>query len=101
VQQLPVGEWRRAFTRNWDPKRDFAFALLHAERLTMLLADEMVAEILLEQAKRHPERRELCERHLERAEPRCRHLADEIAAVGSRLLAELRGPGNAAARAAG
>jgi 3-(methylthio)propanoyl-CoA dehydrogenase len=89
VQQLPFGQWPKAFTKSWDPKRDFAFALLHAERLTRLLSDETVAVLLLEQAKRHPDRGELLERHLERAEPRCRHLHDEITTTGRRLLTRL------------
>ena len=58
--------------KEWDPKRDFALAMLHAERLTRLLADEAIAELLLEQAKAHPERRELLERWLDRAELRGR-----------------------------
>ena len=87
-----------AFLRNWDPKRDFACAMLHAERLTRLLADEAVAELLLEQAKAHPERRELLERWLERAEPRCRHLLDEITSTGDRLLGKLRGEASGSRR---
>jgi hypothetical protein len=91
LQGRPLTEWPRAIFRNWDPKRDFAFALLHAERLTRLLADELVGETLLEQARLHPDRRELCERWLDRAEPRCRYLHDEITTTGARLLADLRG----------
>jgi hypothetical protein len=85
----PVTDWPRALLRNWNPKRDFAYALLHAERLTRLLADEAIGEVLLAQARRHPERRELCDRYLERAEPRCRFLHDEITTTGQRLLDQL------------
>ncbi|MCB9564792.1 MAG: acyl-CoA dehydrogenase family protein [Kofleriaceae bacterium] len=85
----PLTEWPRAFLKNWDPKRDFAFAMLHAERLIRILADEAVAELLLAQARKHPERREVLERWLERAEPRSRFLADEIATTGDRLLGSL------------
>lgn len=85
----PVASWRRELTRGWDPKRDFALAMLHAERLTRLLADEAIAEILLEQARRHPERRELLERYLDRALPRARFLRDEITSTGRRLLRQL------------
>ena len=70
--------------------------MLHAERLTRILVDEAVAELLLEQAKKHPERRDVLERWLERAEPRCRHLVDEITSTGDRLLAKLRGEAVAA-----
>jgi 3-(methylthio)propanoyl-CoA dehydrogenase len=97
----PLSEWPSALLSSWDPKRDFAVALLHAERLTRMLADELVAEVLLEQAERHPERAELCERWLERAEPRCRFLYDEITTTGSRLLARLAEEEEPEARAAG
>ena len=30
----PIPTWPKAFLQNWDPKRDFSFALLHAENLT-------------------------------------------------------------------
>ena len=89
----PISAWPKAFLENWDPKRDFAYAMLHAERLTRLLADELVCETLLTQAKKHPERRELLERYLERAETRVRFLHDEITTTGDRLLAQLRGEG--------
>ena len=82
-------EWPRRFLKNWNPKRDFAYAMLHAERLTRLLADEAIAELLLRQAKQHPERRDVLERHLERAEPRARFLLDEITSSGERLLKKL------------
>jgi len=91
LQGTKLTEWPRAFTKNWDPKRDFAYAMLHAERLTRMLADEAVCKLLLEQARRHPERREVLEAYLDRAEPRCRHLHDQITATGQRLLDKLRG----------
>lgn len=81
--------WSRQLLTNWDPKRDFSFALLHAERLTRILCDELVAEVLLAQARRDPERRPLLERHLERAEPRTRFLLDEISSTGYAVLAQL------------
>jgi hypothetical protein len=86
---------RRPFWRSplgdWDPRTDFACAKLHAERLTRLLADEQIAEILLAQAGRHPERRAVLERYLERAEPRARWLHEEITSTGQRLLNRLSG----------
>src|SRR5690606_15597666 len=57
--ERPITEWPEAFLKNWNPKRDFAFALLHAERLTRILFDEADAELLWEQARRHPERRDV------------------------------------------
>jgi alkylation response protein AidB-like acyl-CoA dehydrogenase len=92
----PIAEWPRAFLKNWDPKKDFAYAMLHAERLTKILADEAVAELLLKQARKDPARRDVLERWLDRAEPRSRFLADEITSTGDRLLATLAEPQAAA-----
>lgn len=96
---VPVTEWRDALTKQWDPKRDFALAMLHAERLIRLLADEAIAEILLDQAKAHPERREVCERWLDRCEIRDRALLEEITTTGERMLARLAPQGETAAAA--
>jgi alkylation response protein AidB-like acyl-CoA dehydrogenase len=85
----PMADWTDELTKNWDPKRDFAFAMLHAERLIQLLCDTLIAELLLAQAKQHPERAELLERHLEKAEPRARYLHDQITTTGQRLLEKL------------
>jgi hypothetical protein len=90
LADMPVSSWRAAMTKEWDPKRDFALAMLHAERLTRILADEAVAELLLEQARRHPERREVLERWLDRAELRSRALYEEITTTGGRILASLK-----------
>jgi hypothetical protein len=84
--------WSPALLTQWDPKRDFSYALLHAERLTRLLADEVIVEVLLEQSRRHPERRIWLERYLERAEPRARFLHDEITTTGQRLVQSLETP---------
>jgi hypothetical protein len=45
--------------------------------------------VLLEQAKKDPERARCSSAWLERAEPRCRYLYDEIQSRGQRLLDEL------------
>jgi alkylation response protein AidB-like acyl-CoA dehydrogenase len=86
---VPLSEWRRTLTESWDPKRDFALAMLHAERLTRLMADEQIVEILLDQAKAHPERRALVGRYLDRAELRARALHEEITTTGARILESL------------
>ena len=97
----PIAEWSDELTKNWDPKRDFAYAMLHAERLIQLLGETTIAEILLEQAKKHPERTEVLERHLERAEPKARYLHDQITTTGQRLLEKLSPEaGEAASQAA-
>jgi alkylation response protein AidB-like acyl-CoA dehydrogenase len=100
--KAPLASLPEAVLKQWNPRRDFPFALLHAERLTRLRADEEIASILADQARRHPERRPLLERYLERALPRAAFLYDEITSTGKRLLAELaaRGePGDGAASA--
>jgi alkylation response protein AidB-like acyl-CoA dehydrogenase len=86
---VPLARWRDELTKRWDPKRDFALAMLHAERLTRLLADEAISEILLEQARAFPERRDVLVRWLERAEVRAHALTREITTTGRRLLATL------------
>jgi hypothetical protein len=93
----PIQAWPEKLTKNWDPKRDFALAMLHAERLTRVLADEAICRILLEQARRFPERRDVLARYLDRAETRVRHLHDEITTTGHRLLASLSEPAHAEA----
>lgn len=91
LQGVPLPDRLKALKTDWDPKHDFAFALLHSERLTKMLADQMICDVLWKQARKHPERRELLERYLDRAEPRCRFLHDEITTTGQRLLAKLAG----------
>jgi hypothetical protein len=91
LQDQPVARWPRAFFKDWNPKRDFAWAMLHAEDLTRLLADVAVCGQLLDQARRDPERADVLERYLERAEPRARYLAEVIAGTGQRLLERLGG----------
>ncbi len=100
LTDVPVSEWRQTLTGSWDPKRDFALAMLHAERLTRLMADEQIVEILLDQAKANPERRELLERYLDRAELRARALHEEITTTGARVLASLAPAKEVAAAAA-
>ena len=85
----PISEWSDELTKNWNPKRDFSFAMLHAERLIQILGDTVIAELLLEQTERHPERAEVLERHLELAETRARYLLDRITSTGHRLLSRL------------
>ncbi len=92
LQGKPIGTWSKAFLKDWDPRHDFAYALLHAERLTRLMADAAICRILLDQAQSHPERRDVLARYLERAEPRCRYLAEQISSTGGRLLEELAEP---------
>ena len=68
--------------KEWDAKKDFSPALLHAERLTLLLTDSTIAE-LSEQANAYPERRELLEQFLEKALPQAEYNSP-IANAGDR-----------------
>ncbi|MGE0320722.1 MAG: acyl-CoA dehydrogenase family protein [Polyangiaceae bacterium] len=85
----PVSDWPSTLFDGWDPKRDFRFAMLHAERMCRVLVDEAIAEILLSQAKQDPERAEVLERFLDRAETRVRFLHDEVTTTGARLIESL------------
>ena len=96
----PLPDWPEELTKNWDPKRDFAYAMLHAEKLIELLGDVVIAEVLLAQARRHPERLEVLERHLERAEPHARYLHEQITTTGDRLVRKLTTETTAAAEEA-
>jgi hypothetical protein len=89
LKQMPASSWIDAFKNNWDPKRDFAPAMLHAERLTLLLTFKSIAEILFEQSQRHPQRREILIRFLERAEPKAEYIHRVITSTGDRLIAKL------------
>ena len=102
ARELPIldpGQWSKMMS-DWDPKRDFALAMLHAERLTAILHDVAVAELLFAQAQKDPAREELLVRWLERVEARCRFRYDEITTTGLRLLAKLGEDGEPEAAAA-
>jgi alkylation response protein AidB-like acyl-CoA dehydrogenase len=90
ARSKPMSSWKRELLGRWDPRTDFSYALLHAERLTRLMADVEIARVLLGQAERHPARGPLLDRYLARAEPRVRYLCDEIKSTGRRLLGRLR-----------
>ncbi len=100
VSKKPMSTWTSEFFKNWNPKRDFAYAMLHAENLTRILADAAIARVLWKQARKFPERRELADRYTERADLRVRHHYQLITNGSSRILQELAGQGDAdAARA--
>lgn len=88
IRNLPITKWKDAFVQ-MDPKRDFSFAMMHAERFIQLLINSTVAELFLEQAQEHEERREILHRWLEKVEPHSRMLVDEIQNVGSYTFARL------------
>jgi alkylation response protein AidB-like acyl-CoA dehydrogenase len=94
LRELPStspADWS-GLLKDWDLKRDFALALLHAERLCSLLTDAAVGEILWEQQLKDPVRRDLLERFLERAETRSKYLLNVITTTGPRLLSALSEP---------
>ena len=79
---------KQAF-KHWDPKQDFGPALLHAENLAWLLTDAAACKELQAQAEQWPERRELLERYVRRADPRSRDLLYRIENTGDALLSTL------------
>ena len=88
TSKKPFSEWG-GFFKDWDPKNDFSLAMLHAERLTGILTDVAICEILLEQTKKYSQREDVLERYLERAESRCNYLYSQITTTGNRLLNNL------------
>jgi alkylation response protein AidB-like acyl-CoA dehydrogenase len=92
VKGRPLGEWKSAFMKDWDPARDFSFGLLHAERLTKLISWASIAETLVRQANDvkgtadYEERVALALRFIERFEPRARGVVGEIEATGGSLI---------------
>ena len=88
VGQRKITEWSSAI-KDWDPKRDFAFGMLHAERLCRMMAEVEICKILVDQAASYPERKELADAYLERAVPEITYLHDQIMHTGDRLLKKL------------
>lgn len=76
----------RKFLREWDMRADFSHGLLHAERLTRMLADVAIAKILARQAQRFPERRKLAETFVRKMLLRVEATAREIEAGGEEVL---------------
>ncbi|GIW72814.1 MAG: hypothetical protein KatS3mg102_2356 [Planctomycetota bacterium] len=73
---------RQGLLRSWDPRHDFSFGLLHAERLCRMLADVEIARLLVRDGRRHPERLVYAERYVHRMMPRLQALAAEITGGG-------------------
>jgi alkylation response protein AidB-like acyl-CoA dehydrogenase len=94
-----VAAWQKVLTA-FDPKRDFALAMLHADRLASLLTDATVAELLLQQAQKDASRADLLVRWLERSELRSNHVYEQITRTGGRLLSTLGRADDASAEAA-
>lgn len=86
---VPISKLLNTFLKEWNPKRDFSFGMLHAENLTSILADVEIAGVLLEQAKQFPERRDVAKHWMQRAEPRVRYHWDLIMHTGARIVAML------------
>lgn len=68
----------RRFMRQWDAKADFSPGLLHAERLTRMLADVAMGKVLAKQARAFPERRALAQRFIHQMVLRVEATAAEI-----------------------
>ena len=90
IVKVVWAKWRSGTgMKHWNPKTDFAPALLQAENLSGVLVDRVILDLLERQAEQFPERAEVLECYLERAEPRSRYLHDQIRRGGKRLLQQL------------
>jgi alkylation response protein AidB-like acyl-CoA dehydrogenase len=77
----PLELWKHVshdFLRRWDAREDFAYGLLHAERMAEILTHCAIAEILLRQAEKHPERKVWAERYVKRMHARVVALSTAI-----------------------
>ncbi|MBI5511802.1 MAG: acyl-CoA dehydrogenase family protein [Deltaproteobacteria bacterium] len=92
----PLPRFLDSFLKEWDPRRDFSYGLLHAEHLARMLADVEIAGALLAQARRFGERREIALRFMERAEPRVHYNWDLVVHTGERVLGKVRRAADAA-----
>lgn len=86
LKDRPLADWKTAFLESWDPKEDFSFGLLHAERFTIITSRLWMARVLVKQAQKLTEaalrknRLHLASCFMERAEPKMRGLLLEIEA---------------------
>jgi hypothetical protein len=55
--------------KKWNPKNDYAFALLHAERICRMVTHTEIARILAQQASQFPERKPVFHRYVTKALP--------------------------------
>lgn len=82
LRGVPANEWPRYiandFMREWDMKADFAYGLLHAERITRMLVDIEIGGILFKQGQEHPHRRVYADRYIKRMLPRVKHMSEEV-----------------------
>jgi alkylation response protein AidB-like acyl-CoA dehydrogenase len=86
LKDRPLAEWKEAFLNSWDPKKDFSFGLLNAERFCLIASKLWMSRALVKQALKvrdkelQQERLSLAARFMERAEPKMRGLLYEIEA---------------------
>lgn len=94
LKDKPLTDWKSAFLKTWDPKTDFSFGLLHAERFCQITSKLWMARALVKQALTlsdqtlQKERLRLASRFMERAEPKMRGLIYEIEASKSSIFRE-------------
>lgn len=91
LKEKAFTDWKDQFLSSWDPKTDFSFGLLHAERFTLIASRLWMAKVLVKQALKiedkdvRTQRLELATRFMERAEPKMRGLLGEIDASKSSM----------------
>ena len=79
----------KQFLRQWDVKADFSHGLLHAERLAKILTDVAIGKVLVRQAERFPERRELAERFLRKMLLRVESVVREVESADDSVFASI------------
>ena len=89
IRGKAMAEWSHKLLKDWDAKKDFAPALLHAEKLIQLMAIKEISQILLSQSERHKEREDVLHGFLERNEAKAYYLHKAITSQGSRILDKL------------
>lgn len=84
LKDKPLASFKLAFLKSWDPRTDFSFGLLHAERFCRITSALWMARVLVKQAlslkdeKLREERLLLAVRYMDRAIPKTRGLLSEI-----------------------
>lgn len=89
LKGVPITKWTEQLFNDWDPKKDFSFALLHAENLTQIWVQIEVAKLFAHQASQHEERTKWLDQWLEQAEPLVKFHLDKIQNTGKSVLKRL------------
>ena len=89
LKGVPITRWTEQLFNDWDPKKDFSFALLHAEHLTQIWVQIEVAKLFADQASKHEERGKWLTLWMEQAEPLVKFNLEKIQVTGKSVLKRL------------